>query len=432
MKAVLQGLSAWSLRMAVRVERWLCLLMLTSRDRRLPWFTRALAAIGVVYFFAPFDLIPDSVPVFGWLDDAGILGLGALVAAKSIPSHIVSDYSARIDALSDNGARLFPLAAAFDGAASGGASEPLHKVYSFSRMIAQVLAGILAAELLLQFLFDSSLSVLVDRRLILLAAGALVLVAGIMLVEFALVPAAGTSARAASRKRRIPRRRLSFSERLFNRFALKYYSRNLLLDLQLEAKRSSVEYIQHKMRRAMLMPDRWALLEYALAFAPEDGLVLEFGVEKGASINLLATRTRRTVHGFDSFEGLPEDWHGTFEKRGKFSLKGKLPKVEPNVKLHVGWFSDSLAEFLDETTGPAAFVHVDCDIYSSTKTVFDLLADRIAPGTVIVFDEYFNYPNWQEHEFRAFQEFVEARGVAYEYIGLTAKNGHVAVRITGR
>ena len=64
-----------------------------------------------------------------------------------------------------------------------------------------------------------------------------------------------------------------------------------------------------------------------------------------------------------------------------------------------------------------AFIHVDCDLYESTRCVLELLEDRIVPGTIIVFDEYFNYPNWQEHEFRAFQELVARRHMEYQYLG---------------
>lgn len=226
------------------------------------------------------------------------------------------------------------------------------------------------------------------------------------------------------RKRRVP-----LSERLFRRFMYKYYARYLLVDLQLMAKQETLEYIRTRMRGAMLFNDRWDLLAFALARAPEQGLVLEFGVEDGRSVNHLAARTARTVHGFDSFEGLPEHWKGTFEKKGSFSRKGRLPQVGSNVRLHAGWFDSTLPRFLKANTKPAAFIHVDCDIYSSTRTVFELLAGRIRPGTVIVFDEYFNYPNWQEHEFKAFQEFVAAAQLRYEYAGFAIKNGHVMVRI---
>ena len=94
------------------------------------------------------------------------------------------------------------------------------------------------------------------------------------------------------------------------------------------------------------------LLHFALGRAPKTGLVLEFGVEKGASIRWLAKHTDRTVHGFDSFRGLPNDWTGTKETAGKFDMRGKLPKVPANVQLHVGWFVDTIPSFLDAHPGP--------------------------------------------------------------------------------
>ena len=74
-----------------------------------------------------------------------------------------------------------------------------------------------------------------------------------------------------------------------------------------------------------------------------------------------------------------------------------------------------------------SLIHIDCDIYASTRTVLELLAARIVPGTVIVFDEYLNYPSWKEHEFRAFQEFVAAGGRRYDYIGFASSHTSVAV-----
>ena len=76
---------------------------------------------------------------------------------------------------------------------------------------------------------------------------------------------------------------------------------------------------------------------------------------------------------------------------------------------------------------PIAFVHIDCDLYSSTKTIFDLLTDRLIPGTIIVFDEYFNYPNWENHEFKAFQELVAQRKLAYTYLAFARQQ--VTVRV---
>ena len=78
---------------------------------------------------------------------------------------------------------------------------------------------------------------------------------------------------------------------------------------------------------------------------------------------------------------------------------------------------------------PLRFVHIDCDLYSSTVTVFEHLADRIGPGTVIVFDDYLLNDNWRHDEFKAFQEAVERHGWTYEYLAFGLHTGQAAVRI---
>ena len=217
--------------------------------------------------------------------------------------------------------------------------------------------------------------------------------------------------------------------RLYRKILHKFYINDLWLDLSRAAKRDSVEYIISHMQGAQVLADRLDLLRFSLSRSPADGLLAEFGVEKGVSICCLAAETSRTVHGFDSFQGLPADWRGTKERKGKFDRQGKPPQVPGNVRLHVGWFDQTIAAFKAEHSEKLAFLHVDCDIYESTKIIFDSLGDRIVSGTVIVFDEYLNYPGWRLHEFKAFQEFVRASEKQYEYIGFSAEKGHVAVRI---
>jgi predicted O-methyltransferase YrrM len=227
------------------------------------------------------------------------------------------------------------------------------------------------------------------------------------------------------------RRRRRWHEFLYYLFVQRLYSRDLYVDLQLAAKRETVAYIRRYMKACVLFWDRHSLLAYALSEAPSVGSVLEFGVERGTSITLIAKRLApRTVHGFDSFEGLPENWSGAFRIKGDFGMGGVLPKVPPNAVLHKGWFTQTLPAYLASTDEPIAFLHIDCDLYSSTRDVFALIGDRLVPGTIIVFDEYFGYPNWREHEFKAFAEFVEASGRRYEYVGHAVRDGHVIVRIT--
>ncbi len=225
------------------------------------------------------------------------------------------------------------------------------------------------------------------------------------------------------------RRKLSWKHRLFRRYVHSFHARDLLVDLQRHAKAETFDYILAHMRHCMLFEHRFDLLGHVLQKIEVEGLYLEFGVADGASITETASLTSQPLHGFDSFEGLPEDWAGTSNLKGKFSRGGKLPPVPASVTLHKGWFDAVLPEFFAQHPEKIAFIHLDCDLYSSSKCVFECVADRLQPGTVILFDEYFNYPNWQEHEFRAFQEFVAESGIQYEYLGYTVRGQQAAIRI---
>jgi len=227
-------------------------------------------------------------------------------------------------------------------------------------------------------------------------------------------------------------RRISFIEKTIRRYMRDIYARDLLLQLEIEARNESIAYIKQHMTNSMIFTSWHAMHENAIEHALVDGLILEFGVKKGETIREIAGMTSRIVHGFDSFQGLPEDWTGMAIRKGRFSQKGKLPKVPSNVILHPGWFNESLPVFKQQYREPIAYIHIDCDLYSSTKTIFAELADRFVPGTIIVFDEYFNYPNWQQHEYKAFQEFVSAHGIRYEYLGFISYDSFVSVRITGK
>ena len=108
-----------------------------------------------------------------------------------------------------------------------------------------------------------------------------------------------------------------------------------------------------------------------------------------------------------------------------------MPRVPSNVVLHKGRFSDTIPQWLSTVAGPVAFIHVDCDIYSSTVEVLEGLYARMQPGTVLLFDEYFNYPNWEQHEFRAWRELVEHRSLSYEYLAFARQQVALRVHATG-
>lgn len=179
--------------------------------------------------------------------------------------------------------------------------------------------------------------------------------------------------------------------------------------------RDSWDYVKaHRGPETRFFGLTFDLLGHALEAAAREGLVLEFGVLFGTSIRFLASRHDGSIHGFDTFQGLPEAWGNN--PAGAYSTQGQLPQVPRQVFLHSGDFKDSLPPFLAAEQGPLAFAHVDCDLYSATRTLLDLLAERIVPGSVLVFDEYLCTPRWREDEFRAFQEAVLANGWRYDYL----------------
>jgi predicted O-methyltransferase YrrM len=208
-------------------------------------------------------------------------------------------------------------------------------------------------------------------------------------------------------------------------------SRDIDLERQRQAVASSAAFINERMpmTRSQRGENGWeaklTLFRWAIDQAPETGLALEFGVASGVTMREIAKK-RLPAHGFDSFEGLPEDWRAGFEKA---TFAQELPEVG-GAALHVGWFDETLPSFLREHTDPFAFVHLDADLYSSTKTVFDLAFDRFVPGTIIVFDEYFNYPGWEQHEHKAFEEFLERYAGGVEYLAYNGLDEQLVVKLT--
>ncbi len=178
-------------------------------------------------------------------------------------------------------------------------------------------------------------------------------------------------------------------------------------------------------------------LRYAMRHVTVQGLWLEFGVSTGASLRVIAEQAQARVYGFDSFEGLPEDWvrgegRPTLQ-RGAF--RGSPGVVPSNVILVPGLFVNTLPCFVEENSEVVAFMHVDCDVYTSTKTVLDVFCPKLTLGTVIVFDELFNYPNFADHEMRALLEIATEHGLEYEYLGYVNKqfpdSSAASLKVTG-
>jgi predicted O-methyltransferase YrrM len=188
----------------------------------------------------------------------------------------------------------------------------------------------------------------------------------------------------------------------------------------------SATFYQEHLPTADVFDNDLALLSHAMEIAPSVGMILEFGVASGRTVNHIARLTDRHVDGFDSFSGLPEKWRTGF-LQGAFAQA--MPSVPGNVSLHKGLFSDTLPSFLGGKNEPVAFLHIDCDLYSSSVLIFKSLKGRIRSGTVIVFDEYFNYPGWKQHEHKAFQEFIAETELAFRYDSFVPSHQQVCVVI---
>lgn len=170
----------------------------------------------------------------------------------------------------------------------------------------------------------------------------------------------------------------------------------------------------------------------------DTGMVLEFGTATGRTLNQFAHwLPGKTVYGFDGWQGLPEKFNNL--STGHFAQK--MPEVLFNCRLVQGWFGErptqdksgiaefTACDFANSHKAPIALLHLDADLYSSTKTVLDAFVKHIVPGTVILFNEYWNHPTWKKHEFKAWQEHVVQHNVQYEYIGYASDHQEVAVRV---
>jgi len=188
------------------------------------------------------------------------------------------------------------------------------------------------------------------------------------------------------------------------------------------AVQKSADYAEKNMSNAIIITNnkKEDLWDCALSKIKIDGFVAEFGVFQGESINYLSKGVYpRPIFGFDSFLGLAEDFVLDCP-RGRFNLDGLLPKVNDNVELVPGFFSETLPKWLNENPGIFSLLNIDCDTYESTSFVLNSIGPtRIVPGTLIIFDEYFGFHGWENCEFKAWQEYCKINNVRYKYIALS-------------
>jgi hypothetical protein len=153
---------------------------------------------------------------------------------------------------------------------------------------------------------------------------------------------------------------------------------------------------------------------------------LEFGVYTGTSINFFSKHVN-TIYGFDSFEGLKEDWAGYELQKGYFSLNKNLPKLNKNVIPIVGWAQDTLVPFLEKHKPEVNFLHLDMDTYESTKFVLEKIKPYLVKNCIIAFDELYNFSGWEVGEYKALKETFNDN--EYKYVCFRLDGTQAAIQI---
>tara|TARA_Y100000996_G_C22469841_1_gene621619 strand:- start:201 stop:920 length:720 start_codon:yes stop_codon:yes gene_type:complete len=201
-----------------------------------------------------------------------------------------------------------------------------------------------------------------------------------------------------------------------------------------DVSKKSYENFKKYFENSYVFSDDTSIRNFAINEATKkfdsQSLFLEFGVYKGDSINLFAKNLKKIkgqIFGFDSFRGLKDEWlTEEFNPQRTFNLDGKKPKVEKNVHLIDGWVEETLENFLSKNTEKIAFIHFDLDTYQSTSYVLKKIKKKLQHGSIILFDQFYGFPNWEKYEFKAFKEEFEEK--SFEYTAFSTRQA--CIRIT--
>lgn len=177
-------------------------------------------------------------------------------------------------------------------------------------------------------------------------------------------------------------------------------------------------------------PERMALHEFVSAQCGGDAIdYLEFGVWRGETLKKWLSMNgnpQSRFFGFDSFEGLPEDWEKG-QPKGTFSTNGSVPDVsDSRASFVVGWFNETLYGFIEHyALERRLVVHIDCDLYSSTLFVLAALDRHLPSGAIVVFDDFHSLT----HEFAAWLDYRRSFGRKWAPLASTGPAGQAAVRL---
>jgi O-methyltransferase len=186
------------------------------------------------------------------------------------------------------------------------------------------------------------------------------------------------------------------------------------------------------------LPDKHALYDFINNHvkSKQNIVYLEFGVFQGASIRYFSeinASPDTRFYGFDSFEGLPEDWRltgGSVVAKGSFDVSGNIPKIDDSrVHFVKGIFQNTLIPFLEEHANilrdSPKIVHLDADLYSSELFCLSQVYRCLRNGDVVFFDDFFV----AEHDFRALMDWSKSHLIDLKMIAHMPGFGKAAFEI---
>ena len=187
----------------------------------------------------------------------------------------------------------------------------------------------------------------------------------------------------------------------------------------------SIEWVLSLEEKPTLHFNRWSIFDFAVSLSNRSRPFYEFGVWMGDSFRYLM-KSYEKGFGFDTFEGLPEDWRSV--PKGSYSSFGNVPEISGGEFI-VGEFDKTLPTFFATERPKAALINLDADLYGSTLSALKNARSVIDEQTVIIFDEFIINKGWQQDEFRALNEFCALFDLRYEVVALSLYTKQVVTRI---
>lgn len=173
--------------------------------------------------------------------------------------------------------------------------------------------------------------------------------------------------------------------------------------------------------------NRWSFFDSVIELSNQERPFYEFGVFRGEAFRYLIA-TYKKGFGFDTFAGLPEDWHE--EKAGSYSSEGSIPKIIGGEFI-AGKFEDTLPVFFAESRPVASVINFDADLYSSTICALNNSKSVIDAHTILIFDEFIVNEHWEQDEYKALNEFCSANNYTYKVLAISFFTKQAAIKLIG-